>query len=198
MALGAFFISKTMQARVKKYASTGKSSQGTLEVIRPGGLVTEHVVDFRKPELKVGNETYTNNADKVYIYSGVQKAFANEDSSELIDMTAQSRNESLSITCPNCKKIIDFDMKTLWPIPNPKAYNDLIMRAISWGMTALQDKNTQKLLVAIGAAILVGAASAFFGYQALQKLGEILTNQQAHGAMIEAIKNATMNMTKVK
>lgn len=198
MALGIFFISKTEQARFKKYASTGKSSQGTLEVHRPGGLITEHIVDFRKPDLLVGKERYANNPEKVYIYRGVQKAFANEGSIELIDMTAQARNEKLSMICPSCKKITDFDLQSIWPIPNPKGYNDIVMRAISWGMTALQDKNTQKILLAVGAAILVGAAAAFFGFQAVQKLNEVIANQQVHGMAIEVIKNATMNVTRVK
>jgi len=198
MALGVFLISKTEQARMKKYASTGKSSQGTLEVHRPGGLITEHIVDFRKPDLMVGKERYKNNPEKVYIYRGVQKAFANEGSIELIDMTAQARNEKLSMICPSCKKVTDFDLQTIWPIPDPKGYNDIVMRAISWGMTALQDKNTQKVLLAVGAAILVGAGGAFFGFQAVQKLNEVITNQQVQGMAIDVIKNATMNATRVK
>jgi hypothetical protein len=48
-----------------------------------------------------------------------------------------------------------------------------VLRAISWGMTILQDKRTQMILIAVGAAILFSLAGAFFGWQNMQAQGNL-------------------------
>jgi hypothetical protein len=107
-------------------------------------------------------------------------------------MDAQAREEVYPFDCPNCKEKLEITATTLRPIPNPKVYNDIVVRAFSWGMTMLQDKRTQMLLIAIAIGVIVTIISAVLTYQNGQGIDTINKRLDATNQLITALKNATV------
>jgi hypothetical protein len=192
IVIGIFALSKTEQARLQRFLSMNRKNMGLLKVKRKGKGVASYVRNFNEPDLTVGNEKYINNAERVYMEGGIPVAYANEGSTELIDLDAQAREEVYPFDCPNCKEKLEITASTLRPIPNPKVYNDIVVRAFSWGMTMLQDKRTQMLLIAIAIGVLVTVVNAFLTYQNGQAIGTINGRLDGITGMISALKNSTV------
>jgi uncharacterized membrane protein len=192
LVLGILAASKTQQAQLLRLLSGNKKNMGTLDLVQKGKGVSTFVLDFNDPSLLVRGNKFINNPERVLNKGGRPHAYANEDSTELIDMNAQSRDETIAFECEECHEKYDLTVQTMKPLVNPKAYNDIVLRAISWGMTILQDKRTQMILVFIGIAVIVGVINALIGYNTMQAQGS--TNAQLEGIReaIGALQNATV------
>lgn len=178
LVLGILAASKTEQARLLRLLSANKKNMGTFDLVQKGKGVSTFVIDYNTPDISIKGNKFNNNPERTYNKGGRPHAYANEDSTELIDMNAQARDETFEFKCEKCGEEYSLTVPTMKPLVNPKAYNDIVLRAISWGMTILQDKRTQLILLAVGGAILVGVISAVLGYSNSQTLGG-LGNQVA-------------------
>ncbi|QLJ53502.1 MAG: hypothetical protein Sv326_1327 (plasmid) [Candidatus Fermentimicrarchaeum limneticum] len=172
LVLGVLAASKTEQARFLRLLSGNKKNMGTFDIVQKGKGVSTFVLDYNTPDLTVRGNKFINNPDRVLNKGGRPHAYANEDSTELIDMNAQSRDETIPFKC-ECGKEYDLTVQTMKPLVDPKAYNDIVLRAISWGMTILQDKKTQMILIFIGVAVIVGIINALIGYNNMQAQGSL-------------------------
>lgn len=192
LVLGVLMVSPIERARLKNYMSMGKSNNGVLNIKRKGKGIVSRSVDYNKQELKTPEGTFINNPDRTYSERGVTTAYANDESMELIDMNAEIKPEVYDIKCPECGKVHEVTIESVRPIKNPKKITDIVLRAISWGMTAIQDKRTQMLLIAIAIGVIVTIISAVLTYQNGQGIDNINKRIDATNQLITALKNATV------
>jgi hypothetical protein len=191
VVLGVLAASKSEQARLQRILSMGKKNIGTFDLKLKGKNIITAIKDFGLSDITIGNNKFVNNPDRVYLKGGVPHACGNEGSTELIDLDAQMRKEKVEVVCGECGAKLEVEVQNIHPIPDTKVYNDIVLRAISWGMTVLQDKRTQLILLAVGGAILVGLASAFFGYINMQAAGTANNKLDAVAVICQACANVT-------
>jgi hypothetical protein len=190
--IGVIMISPIERARLKNFLNMGKSNNGILNIKRKGKGIVNRSVDFNKQELKTPEGTFINNPDRTYSERGITTSYANDESMELIDLNAEIKPEVYDIKCPECGKVHEVTIESVRPIKNPKKITDIVLRAISWGMTAIQDKRTQMLLIAIAIGVIVTIISAVLTYQNGQGISTINGRLDSMMTAISAMKNATV------
>jgi hypothetical protein len=192
LILGVLMISPIERARLKNYMSMGKKNNGILNIKRKGRGIVNRTVDYNNQELKTPEGTFVNNPDRTYSERGITTAYANDESMELIDLNAEIKPEVYDIKCPDCGKTHEVTIESIRPIKNPKKITDIVLRAISWGMTAIQDKRTQMLLIAIAIGVIVTIINAVLTYQNGQSINTINGRLDGIAGMISALKNSTV------
>lgn len=196
LVLGMSIFDKVMQAKLQKALNMGKKNIGLFDLKLNGKTIGTYITDFGKLDITIGNNKFVKNADRIYTKGGLSYGSGNEGSTEMLDWDAQARNEVYVSKCPDCGKEYETSLETIRPIPDPKVYNDIIVRSISWGMTVLQDKRTQQILIVVGVAIVIGLINALLSWNTGNTVGGVGNQCASMQGVCMNLLNATgRNMT---